>query len=501
MPPDAEFVVAGIAYKERSYLPGDSFTVARGDEITLAVRVENYGDTGEVALQVYNWSLKKEHLWKEYIIWNREERILRGLDPWVDITEKFTIDDTGEFEIEFVLYNKVDDEWVYGDSSGRFYVTVARAFVNTECDRVPAMLIGIKCCYIGEEGTKNVAKVGETLNLDAPAEVIAHYYVVSDQEYTVKTINKTTGEVLDEYTTIDAEMMRSLGTISKDCKIEAQLIVNNEIVDTISFNVNVKEEITAEIIEFDVPETAVEGSKVRVYLKVKNTSTRDIDIMPVVYRGDTGEVVASDIETDISPGSSADAEDTFIMPNHNVVLKAKAKVRWEVGWEFTTVDEQYKEVKLEELPPECIDIGEGGDFIRVKVVNEIGLPIPNATVELFKCFIPVVGCPYDPYGLLGTVEYGYELKKTATTDSDGTVCFSGVNSDWDYAIAVKVDGEVRAQRRFTEPADFNRLIEVRIGWPWYYWAAVGGVIVAIAGIAYYLERRRQEELMLMLAAR
>jgi len=112
--PKAKFTVAALKHGIHTYTPGDSFTVSKGDPITVAVRVKNEGGAGWVALQVWNHMLHNGHLWKTYYFESGEEK---------DIVEEFTINNVGSFEIELILYNG-NGEWEQSDTSGRFYVTV-----------------------------------------------------------------------------------------------------------------------------------------------------------------------------------------------------------------------------------------------------------------------------------------------------------------------------------------------------------------------------------------
>lgn len=139
------------------------------------------------------------------------------------------------------------------------------------------------------------------------------------------------------------------------------------------------------------------------------------------------------------------------------------------------------DLRIREEPADCVEVGDGKDYIQILALGDLSLPVANATAELFKCWLPT-GCGWwYPYGALGTVEFGYELKKSTTTDSDGKACFGGVNSDWDYGVAVKKDGKVVAQGRFTEPGDFNKEVTLKMEqWPWYYWAAIGAGVIAAA---------------------
>jgi len=234
--------------------------------------------------------------------------------------------------------------------------------------------------------------------------------------------------------------------------------------------------VDAKIVSIEIPEEVYEFEEVEMSVLVKNLSEERVSINILAYAN--REKIMDDYKY-VEPSEVEKYTTKFrVSGEGRVEISVYAYI---FGDLYDQKDVYINVVKKPEPPVGCTQLTEGDDFIQITLLDKNNNPVPNATIELFRCNVPdaLGACSwYFPYGATGTVELGYELIETTVTNVNGFACFNGVNSDWNYAIAAKVDDEVIAQMRFTEPEDFNKLSTIKHGegelpWPWYYWAAAG----------------------------
>jgi hypothetical protein len=493
-----------IIWDSNEAVVDNSYQLSYGD-YTVRFAINNELDN-KLAVQLWNWTTMRQIYWYE---WGTP------LNPDVPCTEcsfvhtgTFKLTEDGEYK--FVLYNKDElNNWTQADSCGTINIVVTdipptNPEFEPEIDSAKCYLyyyedsakiyVAFADDYTGEgvipEG-KKLYLGGTIVNTGAAGDCNIITYDSTNDKW-ISADEKT----LDENEEWKFDILQ--GILESDTTLEVYL-TNNEgtNTDSASFSLTKPPEfyVDAKITNIS-PSKAIEGDDVKVSIDVKTVNSNSNACIKCYSEVvETKDVIVNNEESyNILPDSTITFNGSFTMPSSDVNIYTIIEVsvyKDGVCQEYKKSDEKTVLIELSEPTTTCIDTGDGNDFIEIEVVGKSNFDLTKITaVELFRCNIPI-GCPYNPYGWLSwlgldSVEYGYELIATGDIDENKKCCFY-VNKEWDYAIAVKADGNIVGQRLFTTDNDFNKTVQISVKEE-FPWLLVGG-LAATLFLVYSISRK------------